>query len=203
MVKNGDRKDKVTNGEKEKASLKRKRCVANGDGEKYEASFYETKVPAKILRPAPDKRVFSDYFLASKNKYKARITKFVRTAQLGGEVAETAIQAGMGQVEKNDQDRLRSLASKSRFSFKRDGIVAMSQVLDLFCQGLFHEIVRRAKERAEKSTALKGKKKGTNSKEKNNKKDELPPSFILGTDDVQDALQALGWGSINVTRDQQ
>mmetsp|Transcript_17473 Transcript_17473/g.28246 ORF Transcript_17473/g.28246 Transcript_17473/m.28246 type:complete len:229 (+) Transcript_17473:373-1059(+) len=133
------------------------------------ASYYSFR-PAKIPKVSDGHLLASDFCLAAKNKYKSRVTKFVRVAQSDGELAQTSIDNS----EAFTESRAQAHENKSRFSFKQDGIVAVSQVIDIFCDGLIYEAMRVAKSRAASG--------GT---------PEMTPQ------DVQHALMELGWGAVN------
>ncbi|CAK9078124.1 Uncharacterized protein SCF082_LOCUS37409 [Durusdinium trenchii] len=140
--------------------------------------YYE-HLPAQIPRASEGRKVYSDYFMASKNRYKARISKFVRNVQTGGEVATTAIATGSGS-DMHDDSKIETFQKKSRFSFKHDGVVAVSQLIDIFCQGLFHEAMRQAEKRKEQEV-----------------KEEVAEPCALTPQDIQDALKCLGWGKVS------
>jgi hypothetical protein len=126
-----------------------------------------SREPASVPRAAKGRKVSSDYFLASRNRYKARISKFVRHAQT------TAKSEAATVSDSTPTPRVASAnIAKSRFSFKQDAILAVSQVIDVFCEGLFHEAARSA------STNPVG----------------LP---TLEPQDIQNALTALGWGHVD------
>lgn len=135
---------------------------------------HEPKVPRTSL----DEKLYSDYFSASKSKYKSRIARFVREAQGRGEVASTAIATNRAGADANvDNDRMDLLQKKSRFSFKGDGIVAVSQIIDVFCQGLMHEAKRGARVRENVHDPNK--------------------LVSLTKEDLQGALGVLGWDHVN------
>ncbi|GBG25812.1 Hypothetical Protein FCC1311_020312 [Hondaea fermentalgiana] len=133
----------------------------------------------KIPRTSMEEKLYSDYFSASKSKYKSRIARFVRDAQGKHDVANTMITPSYQyEIERSaDSERMDQLQKKSRFSFKGDGIVAVSQVIDVFCQGLLHEATRAARRR-HPHAALAGDEK---------------PYLSLSQDDMNEALQHLGW----------
>jgi len=148
-----------------------------------ESHYYEN-VPAVVPRGGGGRKVYSDYFLASKNRYKARVTKFVRNAQ--------AIQRSSNTSEPTTDH----LQSKSRFSFKQDGIVAVSQVIDFFCTGLFHEAIRTARNRSKLAPGSSNQ-VGKGSPAPLISSSSSPASSSSGLSleprDVYMALQSLGW----------
>jgi len=145
-------------------SLKRKRADM--------PSTYYANCPATVVRRknAADK-LASDFFLASKNQYKARITKFVRTVQTGGELAETSIAKNKFETMLHDPTKLQTLEKKSRFSFKRDGIVAVSNLVDVFCDAMLFELKNIVRQKHA---------------------DGQIPEFT--SEDVGKAVARLGWG---------
>jgi hypothetical protein len=127
-----------------------------------------SRKPATVPRAAEGRKVYSDYFLASRNRYKARISKFVRHAQTTARGKPATVVATSTAAPGSASAK----SAKSRFSFKQDGILAVSQVIDMFCEGLFHEAVRSA---------------------------NAKPHFglpALEPQDIQDALTAMGWGHV-------
>lgn len=181
------------------------------------AEHFYLQVPAKLPQAEATRKVYSDYFLASANPYKARIAKFVRNSQtehshihavskLSAEEHDakysTQTNYNSSKYHKNDkkEKERQSIEKKHRFSFKRDGIIALSQVIDLFCAGLFHEASNNARKREPK---LKASKKPTvpidfepaisqGDDFKVPKRGEPVRSLLVS--DIQHALDQLDWG---------
>lgn len=132
--------------------------------------FYDV-VPAKAPGTSMDRKATSDFFSASKSKYKSRIAKFVRATQQAGtsEVKSTAIAL-------EDSTKLTHLRDKSRFSFKHDGIAAVGQVVDIFTESLMHEALALAWKRNEAAGV---------------DKDAV---LEVRDADLEQALEKLGWG---------
>jgi len=96
----------------------------------------------KLVRTTLEEKACSDFFLASKSKYKSRSAKFLREVQGDKEIKGTEINQ-----ESRKSNKMKQLNDKSRFSFKNDGVCAVNQVIDSFCQGFVHEAKRAARKR--------------------------------------------------------
>ena len=164
---------------------------------------YLSQTPAKLPRSESTRKVYSDFFLASTNPYKARIAKFVRYAQTGNNLnhqtddendSKNIELSGMPyrlkiRKEKKTEKHLLARASKRRFSFKRDGIVSISHIVDIFCAGLFHEASNCASRREMKEAS-------TNNKYDDNRGNDRIK--VIKVSDIQYALDQLDWRCIRL-----
>mmetsp|Transcript_17335 Transcript_17335/g.22109 ORF Transcript_17335/g.22109 Transcript_17335/m.22109 type:complete len:298 (-) Transcript_17335:903-1796(-) len=121
----------------------------------------------------PEKLLASEFFGATKNKYKSRITKFVRAAQVS-----IASESGKARGESNKL-RGASVSSekdlKTHFSFKQDAVNAIGDVIDVFTDALISTSIQRAMNRQRDIYS---------SDEREN--------TLLGAEDIQNSLKSLG-----------
>mmetsp|Transcript_9489 Transcript_9489/g.10930 ORF Transcript_9489/g.10930 Transcript_9489/m.10930 type:complete len:244 (+) Transcript_9489:126-857(+) len=94
----------------------------------------------------------SEFFGTTKNKYKSRITKFVRNAQLS-----ISSEDKRSDLETTASVRKSSLSSekdlKTHFSFKQDAVKAIGDVIDVFTDELIRESITNAMRRHASSVA--------------------------------------------------